>query len=1022
MEFYQTSDGFLGKILVNESGKATQKTPFIIILDISGSMCHHASRMANQILPKALSSLNYDLSDLITFITFTCKSEKKCLKISDLARYEIGHQGGTSMAGVMPLLSGQLCVTQGSHVRILTISDGEIFDQKETQDAAQSVKETVDKMGLKVSSQSIRLFTSNYGQPDTRALCSLLQLNNSNTLFSIVDINANDSIEAIASEIVKLFDNDGFSFGTVDLCCGKAIMKLEPWKASGTNKVQLSAGQNFIWFDELPEQPLTLDGKIVEMNMNVNSLSRDEYAMLVNAKMEAFLQKIKLLKVINTDNSRAELQEITSYFNKMAVWCVSLPESVDELGSKFDELKLKDRLKILKRNVNKQKKALDLLFAEIANNDRVEKLNASQQAEYLRSASGKTAKGLARRAMACDNQLDFDAIVRQEVRMMHSNIHELNGIDDSNHRVSFISQETTLEGIKTVCALVDDESIEMASALEILLLFNIVGVPCEAPVGDYPDPMTWRLNDIHFDCHVSVADLLVAAKEKSNNIYTPGSKRPIVNAIPIFDDLRILNFLMKHAPTMMEYLASLGMRRMISYVPYTFGSSIANSCYKMIEILNKDKSTVKIETFLMLVDQLSIVMKSNCRKLVPFLTAESNNSTMAFDIGTYFGVSHLIAPLSECLTNDSLKELPRILRSTYSYELWNIIRKRFKTEDRNEVMKKLLNLDLEKYGIPLQEYFVEEPNDPYSTFSYDRNIAFAQEVFSDFSKIELLAVLPEYLAVANSKTLNINEKIERIKQIDENSDELVCSKLEISDLPFFRFINVFQALHYFTLDSRIADVDLDTRKVTFPDPGCFSAIEKVLYNKAKSFYANDYSVRVKEKKQKEIEILSNELAMLMLNETSFDKFLKLFKEGISKGCRSFKFSDAYQVGVNLLIESLLQSEKIYPHHAQKLIVLVTGKYLDEEIWNKGNGIRVTDTSLVERLLVDLNREDLIEYYLANRCNIHHYRELPNRHSHSNDKPSYWAMGFANLQDLKNSVSLQTWEEYKALHIGCCGLN
>ncbi len=60
------------------------------------------------------------------------------------------------------------------------------------------------------------------------------------------------------------------------------------------------------------------------------------------------------------------------------------------------------------------------LMAEVANDDKVAKLSAAQQAAYLRNVEGenRNAKALARRALG--HGLEFAATLHNEVRAMHA--------------------------------------------------------------------------------------------------------------------------------------------------------------------------------------------------------------------------------------------------------------------------------------------------------------------------------------------------------------------------------------------------------------------------------------------------------------------------------------------------------------------------------------------------------------------------------------------------------------------------
>ena len=68
----------------------------------------------------------------------------------------------------------------------------------------------------------------------------------------------------------------------------------------------------------------------------------------------------------------------------------------------------------------------------------------------------------------------FFIFLCNKIFLLLNHINELNGIDDSNHNVSFYSKTTTLEGIKSVCELAKDKSVlENINAVDIIKLLNL---------------------------------------------------------------------------------------------------------------------------------------------------------------------------------------------------------------------------------------------------------------------------------------------------------------------------------------------------------------------------------------------------------------------------------------------------------------------------------------------------------------------------------------------------------------------
>lgn len=48
-------------------------------------------------------------------------------------------------------------------------------------------------------------------------------------------------------------------------------------------------------------------------------------------------------------------------------------------------------------------------------------------------------------------------------------------------------------------------------------------------------------------------------------------------------------------------------------------------------------------------------------------------------------------------------------------------------------------------------------------------------------------------------------------------------------------------------------------------------------------------------------------------------------------------------------------------------------------------------------------------------------ELANRHSHCNEKPSFWAYGYTTVGKYFADINTQEQEEYMKIHTNCCGI-
>ena len=67
-------------------------------------------------------------------------------------------------------------IDSNKSICLLTLSDGMIGDQDETQEEATKLINEINGSFTNLKSQTIRFISSNYAEADTRKLCSLLKL------------------------------------------------------------------------------------------------------------------------------------------------------------------------------------------------------------------------------------------------------------------------------------------------------------------------------------------------------------------------------------------------------------------------------------------------------------------------------------------------------------------------------------------------------------------------------------------------------------------------------------------------------------------------------------------------------------------------------------------------------------------------------------------------------------------------------------------------------------------------------
>lgn len=393
----------------------------IIILDRSGSMWGSIKKFVNEILPKFFENLKYDYEAPVTFITFEDIVEVHKLKVGDFKTIDINAGGDERLALAVNELHKifEQFESSGSAFRILTISDGAIGDRQDAIETSGKLAQYAAKCNISVNSHAVRLFTSR-SQPDTEALCSLMQLSNVEKS-KMVDINSEIDSDLSAKKMSDLFENDGFSSALV-LKSDEEIFYKFPWDEKAFNQLYTVPDKNNIfWMDGVPneKQQITIDDIPVKIKVE-KQLSMEMFELLISSKFDYILAQMKILKIVNTDSSRLTIEKMVQYFSRIENIIVSLVTDVA-----IDPKSIDKRAKLLKLNRLRSKKITTILET-IANDDAVSKLNAAQKALYLRNvqASSKSGRGLAKRnakknkkARRFANKPSFDEIARKQVRI-----------------------------------------------------------------------------------------------------------------------------------------------------------------------------------------------------------------------------------------------------------------------------------------------------------------------------------------------------------------------------------------------------------------------------------------------------------------------------------------------------------------------------------------------------------------------------------------------------------------------------
>ena len=358
-------------------------------------------------------------------------------------------------------------------------------------------------------------------------------------------------------------------------------------------------------------------------------------------------------------------------------------------------------------------------------------------------------------------------------------------------------------------------------------------------------------------------------------------------------------------------------------------------------------------------------------------------------------------------------ELIHIYRTIARFEIYKIIRTRIrKSENKFDYIKenlnKLLGIDIEKNATKLPNLF-EKLEDPkfYDNFFINKTIV------NEYKKLIGWTEIIPYSYMLFSKLYEPNY-IEAIKNLEY---EFTKDYFGI-DYDYDKFIafNIVQSLIFKDKSERDDD---DEKIMKIIDSNNEEEVDNFLREQTRKIYEEDYKNRYSVQKKEEEEIVIAELIDKIISCNDMSEFKNLMQNGITKGYLNYKFINESSNGYLDLKNKFLDEKVDVPLRYEKLLLMFVGKDENEEIiWNNGNGIR-SGMQEYKEFILEHNAPFWEEFKKVKKIYI--YRNMSNRHGHSNDKVSYWAMGYNSLNEFIENSSKEEVEEYRKIHYNCCGI-
>ena len=1019
---HKAKTGYVAELYIaqrNDDQSKLKDIELIMIVDRSGSMGQFYTKIFQKVMPLLLEKIHYPQNKKVHFITFDSNIEsRKLTKEEFMNPGKENARGCTYMQGVFQELE-KIISNQNLSYRILTLSDGELHDSRETSNKASEFYNKI-KGKYSINSQAVRFFSSNDADPDTLGLASVIQLNTIKDT-TLLDVNARDDESIIADKLSKLFINDGLG-NKVVLISDKKNLKNAPWEEK-SNQIVLAPGRNVFWLDDISQFNVQVnDEKLVKVEIQTGEdINLENYGTILADKVKVFITKLKILKILGNEKAKEEIDLMVKYFKEFE----DTLEKVNKEDLVLKDGKMNSRIQYIKKLINQRKGLISNQMEAIKNEQKLNELNSQQKADYLRNVDNtKLGKNLAKRAV--EGGLDFTEQIKEEILDMKNHLQEISDIDYSNDPTSFYSTSSTLEGIKALCDLDQDPVFGELSATDFLELINIVGIASFGTIGDYVDPLLYLVKAVYPGCYISVSDIITAesVSKGQQKLMAPGLNQEINNCIPIFTNQKVYDFLNKYAPTILELSAGIGMRRVLGNIPKTFESTILSGLWKIIGVVKgSEKLEVNAKSLLELIKTMVIVAGNHNEDVIQVIQNQFNNKEVQ-KMGLYlneYGLFQLLPVLYKIASQNMLtkEQLQKFLRSIYRFELYKLIKRNIRLnktdKEQKEYIEKTLNealgIDFEKYGTKLPEMF-EKKLDPQFCDQFIIN----PEVINNFRKqIGWIENIPYAYLVF--QTALKPDAINEIKNLPQFTLEMKKDYLGINyDFNKFIVFNIVQSLCF---KEKIDRENENEKIMKIMDSNDEVEVDKFLKEQTKHIYSSKYNIENQKQIKLQNEIITKELVDKLINSQSLEEFNNLMRNGITKGYLTHIIKDESTKGYNDLKNILLDEKKEVPLRFEKIKAILSAvDEKGEQLWNKGNAVRNKRfhyQKFIEKQQPDLWKE-------INEINItHKYREKENRQGHSNKKQSYWAIGFDTLDQFYKKSDKAAVENYKKIHTNCCGL-
>jgi hypothetical protein len=968
----------------------SQDRILVAIIDSSGSMGGNV-KTCHQSVGKMARKLGYSEVTVITFDTNVCTKQ---YTTADLEKSTRNCNGSTRISGTVVEVEKIIKSVENHLIQMIIISDGEVDDSdkpifmREVSSLAERLQtsNTIHVIGC-------RLKTNTYGSADTQALSGFFNIHNlSGIIPDVLEWLDPNQIDTYMNQVYRTFDSNksvlNYRLMTVT---DQQVLRLKPWNPRSA-RISLGRGENTFLVETGDGIPLMkVNGCPVIFQQGVLE-SEDELASFIT-EVEF---KVKNLKVMGCQNTNVEgivmfIEKLQKYFDKQNM---SDPAALN--------FSLRARSKLLFKNMQRQEKSRLQGIRELGNAEKVDKLNAAQQADFLRNGdpNSRAVRRLAGR-VTLTGEINLNSEICKSLQILRDGDIKISEEIQSKLPNSFYGLYNDCEVIETVKETFDE--ISQLQSDQVLQVIGQVGTAYSADIGPIPDPWQYRVKQVFPRVFLSQNDLWESHSQSGGkSLSPPGQPDCVITGVDVIMTPGSEELYNLFRQTVFPRLhASASMRRMIAPVPYdTFGLKTAVTIRLIDQIFQGDLSSGTLETLVLEIKNLKYLdqqVSGTFGDLPKDILIQGTN------LGAYLTGRQDITSLNKIICfllsrYDTLPEnydfanLGRLMLSLDNY--YHTRQKQI--SDREIVIETLLGFNLENKTGTGADF--EQPPQPIVHYDkYDRNTLFAgiHEYQTNHWNTTAIIILITILRKNELDPILIGKMIREYNMTDDGIREVY--KIE-GDIREFFAANALQAISCKELADRV-----DTDKMSMKLKSISTTIERdnyfrsIISDKFKRIFEDE----MKNKTIREQAIILERSISRMVLADNMIEYIQCLNEQIPQ---------RDSPGFKRLIERL-KGPEVVSMRDQKLWILVTGSrmWTGEIVWNNGNALR-SGFNKLQKFFTENDWIELLRVARAQSFWVYRDSDKPNRHGHCTSNPSWFAYGYDSHDEMNRDPDLQYVKE------------